>query len=250
MVVGTLKQFNVDEPMFIEERKSYQKRYKKLLSTYIAIGNLYERVINHNDEIFRINNIDVKWNQFTDLLIKNTHTDFMNSRLKELHDNLDDNILEDSDYVKESLNEIINRYTGLLDAFPSILSNIIIKNSSDLMDNGQNILRSKFNIDVKIGNYALCTKSNLFYNDIFIITNPKKNIVERILDNIPNPDHVLIICIHDGENEDLLRLNNALDIDTSKLLNHSIRKPKIILMKPTLTYTTFRKLMDIITLSN
>ena len=67
---------------------------------------------------------------------------------------------------------------------------------------------------------------------------------------MPNPDHVLIICIHDGENEDLLRLSNVLDIDASKLLNHSIRKPKIILMKPTLTYTTFRKLMDIITLSN
>ena len=250
VVVGTLKQFNVDEPMFIEERKSYQKRYKKLLSTYIAIGNLYERVINHDDEIYRINNIDVKWHQFADLLIKITHTDFMNSRLKELHDNLDDNILEDSDYVKESLNEILNRYTSLLDAFPSILSNMIVKNSSDLIDNGQNVLRGAFNIDVKIGNYALCTKSNLFYNDIFIITNPKKSIVERILGNIPNPDHVLIICIHDGENEDLLRLSNALDIDTSKLLNHSIRKPKIILMKPTLTYTTFRKLMDIITISN
>ena len=250
VVVGTLKQFNVDEPMFIEERKSYQKRYKKLLSTYIAIGNLYERVINHDDEIYRINNIDVKWHQFADLLIKITHTDFMNSRLKELHDNLDDNILEDSDYVKESLNEILNRYTSLLDAFPSILSNMIVKNSSDLIDNGQNVLRGAFNIDVKIGNYALCTKSNLFYNDIFIITNPKKSIVEHILDNIPNPDHVLIICIHDGENEDLLRLSNALDIDTSKLLNHSIRKPKIILMKPTLTYTTFRKLMDIITISN
>ena len=250
VVVGTLKQFNVDEPMFIEERKSYQKRYKKLLSTYIAIGNLYERVINHNDEIFRINNIDVKWHQFADLLIKITHTDFMNSKLKELYDDLNDNILENSDYVKESLNEIVNRYTSLLDAFPSILSNMIVKNSSDLIDNGQNSLRNKFNIDVKIRNYALCTKSNLFYNDIFIITNPKKSIVERILGNMPNPDHVLIICIHDGENEDLLRLSNVLDIDASKLLNHSIRKPKIILMKPTLTYTTFRKLMDIITISN
>ena len=250
MVVGTLKQFNVDEPMFIEERKSYQKRYKKLLSTYIAIGNLYERVINHNDEIFKISNIDVKWHQFATLLNKITHTDFMNLRLKKLHDNLDDNILEDSDYVNESLNEIVNHYTSLLDAFPSILSNIIVKNSSDLMDNGQNILRSEFNIDAKIGNCGLYTKPNLFYNDIFIITNPKKSIVERILGNMPNPDHVLIICIHDGENEDLLRLSNVLDIDASKLLNHSIRKPKIILMKPTLTYTTFRKLMDIITLSN
>ena len=250
VVVGTLKQFNVDEPMFIEERKSYQKRYKKLLSAYIAIGNLYERVINHNDEIFKISNIDVKWHQFATLLNKITHTDFMNLRLKKLHDNLDNNILEDSDYVNESLNEIVNHYTSLLDAFPSILSNIIVKNSSDLVDNGQNILRSEFNIDAKIGNCGLYTKPNLFYNDIFIITNPKKSIVERILGNMPNPDHVLIICIHDGENEDLLRLSNVLDIDAYKLLNHSIRKPKIILMKPTLTYTTFRKLMDIITLSN
>ena len=251
VIVGTLKKFNVDEPVFIEERKSYQKRYKKLLSTYIAIGNLYERVINHNDEIFRINNIDVKWHQFAALLNKISHINFMDPKLKELYDNLDNNILENSDHVKKLLNEIVNVYTNLLNMFPVILSNIIVKNSSDLIDNGQNILRSEFYIDEQIGNCGLKTKSNLFYKDIFIIANPKKNIVEEILDQISNSSHILIICIHDGENDDLLRLSNALDIDasnSSKLLSHTIREPKIILMKPTLTYTTFRKLMDIITL--
>ena len=252
VVIGTLKQFNVDEPMFIEERRSYQKRYEKLLSTHIAIVNLHERVINHNDEIFKINNIDAKWQQFADLSNRITHVNFIKPQLKKLYNNFGNNILENSDHVKKLLSEIVTEYENLLDQFPAILSNIIVKNSSDLLDNGRNILGTKFYIELEIKNYGLRTTSNLFYDDIIIITNPKKSMIEHILDRLPNSSHILIICIHDGGNDDLLRLSDVLDIDTSnlsELINHIIRKPKIILMRPTLTYTTFRKLMDITTLS-
>ena len=248
VIIGTLKQFDVSKPIFIEERELYKKHYKNLLSTYIAIANLYERISNNNDNIFTIDNIDVKWQELnTTLTNMDTISNLMNLEFKKLDDDLNsNNVTYDSDHVKKLLSEVRKDYQMLLVNFLRALCNMIIKDSSDCFDIGSRTIQSVLGTSTKVLNYRIRINKNLFYDDVFILLNPTKYIIEQI----PKSKKMLIICIHD-ENEDLLRLKEKFDIDKStmsELLSKSSDEPlKIIFIKPTLNYDAFKKLIEIIT---
>ena len=248
VIIGTLKQFDVSKPIFIEERELYKKHYKNLLSTYIAIANLYERISNNNDNIFTIDNIDVKWQELnTTLTNMDMISNLMNLEFKKLDDDLNsNNVTYDSDQVKKLLSEVRKDYKDLLGNFPYILCNMITKNSSDCFGIESNQTEYLLGVKTTVQNYTIKINPNLFYEKIFILLNPTKYTIEQI----SKSKQVLIICIHD-ENEDLLRLKEKFDIDKStmpELLFKSSDKPlKIILIKPTLNYDAFKKLIKIIT---
>ena len=248
LIIGTLKQFDVSKPIFIEEQKLYKKRYNNLLSTYIAIANLYENINNNNDSIFTIDNVDVKWQEFNTTLTSITGiAETMNLQHKKLYDDLNsNNVIYGSDHIKELLSEVKNAYKNSLIDFLNVLGNMILVTSSDCSKMATKEIRYILGMNPLVQNYIIKFNTDFFYVDIVILLNPTKYIIEQI----PKSKKVLVICIHD-ENTDLLRLKEKFDIDKStmsELLSKSSDNPlKIILIKPTLNYDAYKKLIKIIT---